>query len=354
MIISFLMVCLFFSCIEKKSAGDEKNKYERVNTSENDTLTFTSGIRAIFQDSKGHYWLGSHKEGVGHYDGTSFEYLTISEGLPDNQIRSILEDNHGHIWFESPRGVSRYDGKTMINLTSDTQETSGSEWKKTDNDLWFSAGTQQGVYRYDGQQLHFLAFPNPKDTYSGTVHAVTGLARGKNGKIWIATYAGVFGYDGQQLTVINDETLGLTAESEKIHVRSIFEDSQGRLWIGNNGIGVMMAEGDYIIHFSKKHGQLLPMNEFENNFHSKQWSHNHGLQAVFAIAEDSDQNIWFGDRDSGAWKFDGTSLTNYTIDKNLTSQMIMCIYKDQNNRLLFGMAEGGVYMFNGKSFDKIF
>ena len=354
MMISFLMVCLFFSCLEKKSAAINQTQYEWISGTENDTLTFTSGIRAIFQDSKGRYWLGSEKEGVSHYDGTSFVYLTTSEGLPDNQIRSIQEDAHGHIWFETAHGVSYFDGENIIHLTADRQFASDSEWKKKDSDLWFGAGTQQGIYRYDGESLHYLAFPNPKNTHSGTVHAVTGLARGKNGKIWIATYAGVFGYDGQQLTVINDESLGLTAESEKIHVRSIYEDSQGRLWIGNNGIGVMMAEGDSIIHFSKKHGQLLPMNQFKNNYHSQQRSHNHGLQAVFAIAEDSDQNIWFGDRDSGAWKFDGTSLTNYTIDEKLPSQMIRSIYKDQNNHLLFGMAEGGVYIFNGKSFDKVF
>ena len=94
------------------------------------------------------------------------------------------------------------------------------------------------------------------------------------------------------------------------------------------------------------------MNEFEANAQSKQFYKNTGLQSVFAIIEDSQGNIWFGERDSGAWKYDGKMLTNYKIDTKLNSQMIWCIYEDQNKNVLFGMAEGGVYIFNGKSFDK--
>ncbi|WP_312553409.1 two-component regulator propeller domain-containing protein [Empedobacter brevis] len=104
MIYILLLVTLNFSCVEKKSAEKEIDKSELVSTSKTDTLKFTSGIRAIFQDSKGNYWLGSHKEGVSVYDGKSFEYFTTNEGLSDNQIRSIQEDKNGKIWFGTANG----------------------------------------------------------------------------------------------------------------------------------------------------------------------------------------------------------------------------------------------------------
>ncbi|MCX2741837.1 two-component regulator propeller domain-containing protein [Pontibacter anaerobius] len=66
------------------------------------------------------------------------------------------------------------------------------------------------------------------------------------------------------------------------------------------------------------------------------------MQSVFAIEEDSEGNIWFGDRDSGAWKYDGKTLTNYKVDIKLKSQMIWSIYEDQSKNLLLGMADGGV------------
>jgi len=75
---------------------------------------------------------------------------------------------------------------------------------------------------------------------------------------------------------------------------------------------------------------------------------------LIVLEEDSKGNIWFGDRDTGAWKFDGTNMTNFTIDDNLSTPMIWSIFNDNNNDLLFGMADGGVYKFNGESFDEMF
>ena len=63
------ILTLNFSCAEKKSTKKEVNQPELVATSNSDTLKFTSGIRAIFQDSKGNYWFGSHNEGVSFYNG---------------------------------------------------------------------------------------------------------------------------------------------------------------------------------------------------------------------------------------------------------------------------------------------
>lgn len=347
-----LILSLNFSCFENRSTEGETNRSALVATSITDTLKFTSGIRSIFQDRKGNYWFGSHNEGVCFFNGNSFEYFTTNEGLADNQIRSIQEDEKGIIWFETANGVSSYDGKSINNHP--VYENSETEWTKSTNDQWFNAGTQQGVYRYDGQKLIYLAFPNPKDIRSGNLYAVTGISKGKNNMIWFGTYAGVIGYNGNQFTTINDETLRLTKEAKTMHVRSVLEDSQGRLWIGNNGIGVLLKSGDTIMNFSKEQGKLLPMNEFEANIQSKQFYKNTGLQSIFTITEDSEGNIWFGDRDSGAWKYDGKTLTNYKIDTKLNSQMIYDIHEDHNKNLLFGMAAGGVYIFNGKTFDKLF
>ena len=71
----FLMA-LTFSCVEKKSSEKEVTKAHFSSTPKADILKFTSGIRAIFQDSKGNYWFGSHNEGISYYDGKTFQYFT--------------------------------------------------------------------------------------------------------------------------------------------------------------------------------------------------------------------------------------------------------------------------------------
>jgi streptogramin lyase len=193
-----LILTLNFSCVEKTSTEGETNKSELEATSKTDTLKFTSGIRSIFQDSKGNYWFGSIREGVAVYNGNSFNYFSTNEGLKDNQILSIQEDKNGIIWFESQNGVSSYDRKSIQDETREITENSKVEWMKSDNDLWFASGIKEGVYRYDGRALNYLAFPNPKVINPNNLYGVTSISKGKNNMIWFGTYAGVFGYNGKE------------------------------------------------------------------------------------------------------------------------------------------------------------
>ncbi|MGB5943404.1 MAG: two-component regulator propeller domain-containing protein [Leeuwenhoekiella sp.] len=323
-----------------------------LKTSKTDTLKFKSGIRAIFQDSKDGYWLGSYNEGLCHYNGKTFEYFTTRDGLLDNQIRSIQEDDNGTIWIETSRGVNSYNkGKLMSYSTEyDTPKT---KWNTTRGDLWFYAGEEGGIYRYDGMHMNYLILPKPPQNTLNKSFGVSGISKGNDGTVWIATYSALFNYDGNVTNLFDHNNLKLK-DNEVLHIRSVLADSKDRIWIGNNGIGVLLKNGESTTSFSKEQGKLIPINEFNANTKTQQFTNNTGLQSVFAIEEDGEGNIWFGDRDSGAWKYDGKSLVNYTVDDKLSTPMIWTIYNDNHNNVLFGMAAGGVYKFNGKSFDKRF
>ncbi len=342
-----LILTLNFSCIEKKPSTAEMDKPSLTHLSKLDTFRFSSGTRSIFQDSKENYWIGSHGQGVCLFDGTSFEYFSTYEGLSGNQIRSIQEDENGNIWFGTGSGVSSYDGKGITNYTVKDYD-SNLEWESSDNYLWFNAGTSSGVHLFDGTDLKYLPMPIPNNGNINDSYGVTGISKDKDGKVWIATYSALFNFNGKSITILNRSELGLK-ESDRLHIRSVFADSKGRIWIGNNGIGVLLYNGESTINFSEKNG-LIHVNSLRNGNHSPEGT----LEHVFSIEEDSHGNIWFGDRDTGAWKYDGESMTNYIIDKKLKTQMIWNIVKDQNNNLLFAMADGGIYEFDGKSFYKKF
>ena len=362
LIFLILILTLNFSCAEKKATENKLNKTELAETSKPDTLKFTSGIRDIFQDSKGNYWFGSLREGVAIYNGESFVYFNSDDGLSDNQIHNIQEDKKGVIWFNTQQGVSSYDGtkivnhtktdieKSQTNFTIQRNEPLQGEWMKSEYDLWFEAGNKEGVYRYDGQKLSYLAFPPHKVLNSyDNLFAVTSISKGKNNMIWFGTYAGVFGYNGNGFAIINDETLGFDRKIAPLHIRSIFEDSKGRLWIGNNGIGLLLKEGDSIINFSEKHNLIHPTSGRKGDK-----SMPGTLEHIFTIAEDGKGNIWFGDRDAGIWKYDGVKMTNYTKKDGLLNEFALSIFEDKNGELWFGMADGTIFKFNGKSFEKQF
>jgi ligand-binding sensor domain-containing protein len=97
-IMSFLaiLVLLNFSCSPKNASETKDDRLITSTTTSGPAnkdrdakLKYTSGIRAILHDSKGNYWLGSHQEGVCLFDGKSFTYFTVEDGLSDNQVRTI-------------------------------------------------------------------------------------------------------------------------------------------------------------------------------------------------------------------------------------------------------------------------
>ncbi|HLP09767.1 MAG TPA: two-component regulator propeller domain-containing protein [Opitutaceae bacterium] len=320
------------------------------------SLRFTSGIRSIFEDSQGRFWFGSHNEGVSRWDGHEFAYYTVADGLSGNQVRTIQEDAAGNLWFGTDHGISRFDGKSFTTQVGRNQDAwnvaLGSTWRKEASDLWFIGGSGkpaapfdgQGVYRWDGRGMEFLPLPLPVSADAATRgdYRVTAISRGRNGMIWFGTYPEVFGYNGRSFTTLDGRTLGLAAEDEPFHVRSVFEDSRGVLWIGNNGLGVLRYDGRSLSNFTKEHGLAL-----------KDKGATESLGRVFSIAEDAAGNLWFGTRDSGVWRYDDERLTQFTPRDGLTNSMVWTIYRDRQDRLWFGLGDGSVYRFNGTSFDKV-
>lgn len=305
-------------------------------------------VCSIFEDSKGHLWFGRSHAGLSRYDGNSFTHFSIKDGLSDNQIRTIQEDIEGNLWFATGNGISKYDGKKFTTHTSNGHLLSPlktrNQWPKATDGLWFNGEKEGGIYRYNNGQMSVYDFPitgNEHESFSikGTV---TGISHGKNNMLWMANYGGVIGYDGDSFTYINEKRFAY-------HVRSIFQDSKGNLWIGNNGIGVLLYDGDTTINFTEQHG-VGDNNSQGGGSLSPKGTLNH----VFAIAEDSNGNIWFGDRDTGAWRYDGKSLTNYTLEDGLTNTFVSAIYQDKKGNLLLGLGDGSVCRFNGKTFDKVY
>ncbi|MFA9215229.1 MAG: two-component regulator propeller domain-containing protein, partial [Candidatus Methylacidiphilales bacterium] len=331
-----LLLTLSFSCVEKKLVENKTIKPELVVTSKTDTLKFTSGILAIFQDSRGNYWLGSHKEGVSFYNGKSFKYFTTTEGLSDNQIRSIQEDENGKIWIGTAKGISVYDKGKFTNYPPKNNNPIF-DWNETNGDLWFYSWEEDGINRFDGINMNYLIFPKPKNINPDNTFGVTDISKDKDGKVWIATYAALFNYDGKMVNIFDNEKLNLK-DNELLHIRSVLADSKGRIWIGNNGIGVLLMKGNSIINFSEKNDLIHPTSTRRGD-KSKPGT----LEHTFAIEEDSDGNIWFADIFTGAWKYDGKILTNYSISDKISKPMIWTIYKDSKNNLLFGMADGTIF-----------
>lgn len=343
-----VLLFLLLACQPPQGQTPQQASEEKARTDETVQLRYSTPIRAIHHAQNGDLWIASHREGVCRFDGERFHYYTTEEGLPQNQVRTIQEDAEGNIWFGMDGVVAKWDGVHMQHMEPRLGPPTSS-WKLSPSDMWFNAGTDFGAYRWNGAALHFL--PLVSDTLEREFQGLqmTGYAMRQDGRVCFASYGGIAHFDGQQLDIINDAALGYTESEGYLHVRSIFEDSQGRLWIGNNGIGALVEEEGQFLRFSEAQG-LIHAASTRSGGPSPPGT----LEHVFAIAEDQAGNIWFGDRDTGAWRFDGKQMHNYTQEAGLTNLFVNAIHCDRDGTVWIGLGDGNVLTFNGTGFDQVF
>ncbi len=367
--IFYLIVCIFFlTCnnskisepITKETRPAKNSPSFKIALENPIQLKFNSGIRSILEDSQGNAWIASHGEGLGKYDGNSFTYYTPDNGLCCYQIRNIYEHKNGEVWFEGAHGLSFYDGEKILSPEIRNYD-SKYVWKFNQDYLWFKNDAPtghmpdeggMGVYSYDGNTLAYHLFPNShlKGNNHNGFSISTNFVDGADGTVWMGTYNSVIGYNGDSFQFITNESLGLSKDQAGLHVRALFEDSKGNLWIGNNSIGVLKQEGGKFFNFSEQHNLVTNNTLFKGLGTPLRRT----LEHVFAIGEDKHGNMWFGDRDTGAWKFDGQTMKNYSFQDGLTTMHIWQIYNAKNGELWFAMGDGNILKFVEDRFVSVF
>ena len=89
-------------------AQKPKLKFKSIKASDG---LINSTVQAIFEDSYGFIWLGTH-HGLQRYDGKSFTNFTSegtdSTGLSHNYINDFCEDDNGDIWIATSIGLNWY------------------------------------------------------------------------------------------------------------------------------------------------------------------------------------------------------------------------------------------------------
>ncbi|MEM6299388.1 MAG: hypothetical protein AAF740_11935, partial [Bacteroidota bacterium] len=353
-----LLSAYLFSCQEaprEKQHEVEIGKQVQVSVTDS-VFRFKGKVLTIFQDSKGSYWIGSKENGLCKYDGGVYTYFTTKDGLASNAVPYIQEDQSGNIWLNNGENITQFDGEQFVVINKNSIPNADKfPTKLSSSDLWFRDQSKAGIFRYDGRNLTYISFESPPlNLRARQSHFfVSGITNVVNNQIWFGTIMqGAVGIEEGRVSKIDDESIDFHSVEEFFHIRSMLLDKKGNLWMGNNGIGVIVRRGDSLVNFSKEHRQLLPMSDFERNTNTRDFASNTGLQAVFAIEEDQKGNIWFGDRDSGVWKYDGDSLYNYTsiYREDSIDELVWDIYNDQNDVLYFILVNGDVFTFDGASF----
>jgi signal transduction histidine kinase/ligand-binding sensor domain-containing protein len=167
---------------------------------------------------------------------------------------------------------------------------------------------------------------------SNRVYKVT---EDKFGFTWVATSNGLCRYDGLKVKNFSDY-LDDSLKLSQAHVRTVFTDSKGHIWVG------FLTEGLCMYDYAT--GKFTKYRNEPNNPHSLV------NNEILSIFEDSKQQIWVG-TEHGVSIFNHSTkkFTSYTNNLNDPSSIgagaVLNIAEDAKNRIWLTTWAGGLNLF---------
>ena len=107
-------------------------------------------IDAVHAAPKGDLWIGTRNYGVFHYNGQEWISYGLEDGLADDSIQDILQTADRSVWVATPKGISRFDGRTWSTRALPLNPP-GQNWtmlrQSRDGALWINRGSQSWFAR---------------------------------------------------------------------------------------------------------------------------------------------------------------------------------------------------------------
>lgn len=339
-------------------AGNKTRNDSLIAITEADTVQeLGNNIMLVYQDKKNNYWFGSWEDGLYKYDGKIITHFTTKNGLPNNRIDEIKEDFKGNIYINTSSGITKFDGKNFIGLK--VSDVDG-DWKMEQNDLWFKNGWNSGfIFRYDGNVLYKLQLPkikpgedyilkNPNHPNPYTVYSIY---KDSKENIWFGTGAlGAFRFNGKSFDWILEKDVAeiYNEPSEPSNgVRSIIEDKEGYFWF-NSKFRYKVYDSNNSLN--KTRDSIFYSRE--KSIGSLDGKTDGNLIEYLSIAKDNNSVLWIATYNVGVWRYDGKTVTHYTVKDGSKEITLFSIYKDNSGNLWLGTPESGAYKFNGQTFER--
>lgn len=298
-----------------------------------------------------------------------FAHITISNGLPHQQVGTIAQDKKGYIWIGTRNGLSRYDGYTLTNYFHDPTDarslfcnfitclyadTRGRLWVGTNNGIGLyhpatdsferkacGIGAVQDIvetsdrrivaggsnlYVYDERRGQFALLPLLDRDY------VVSLAADRHGRLWVATNHGIGCYTGGLRHMTRVRGLGTASflDGTDGSIAPMTFDSHDRLWVGRNGKGVLCHD--------MATGRNTVLDDLDG-----------GQNTVRAITEDRHHNIWLG-TEKGLVII-GPDMSRHCIYQDfrkrdlINDNAIYSVLADRSGNMWIGTYFGGVNLY---------
>lgn len=322
-----------FSCLDIYDAVTEKF-HPYTNDAFDDCSLSQNSVRSICRDSQGGMWLGTFYGGVNYWHPLRERFTNIQRkpdgsSLNDNIISCIVEDMDGTVWIgTNSGGVNHYNPATgsfvcydLSGSSSDTEiESNDIKAILIDGDTIYIGAHAGGLKKLDKASGAITLCSGARDDLP--LLDVYSLAGGAGSSIWVGALQGLYLYDTKtgKFTRITEDADGKRIRDLK--VRTIFRDSEGRLWIGGEN-GIQIFSSDDLSPYIPGNAAVMD------------------LTFILGFKESSSGTIWAGTR-YGLYGYTPETgiLEHFTAEDGLPSDIIHGIEEDSFGRIWISTDNG--------------
>ncbi|MGK2861157.1 MAG: ligand-binding sensor domain-containing protein, partial [Chitinophagaceae bacterium] len=355
-------------------------------------------VRAIFEDSRGNFWIGTKGDGLHSMDRKtgSFERHLYNSSKPDqlarpplktfdDHITFITEDAKQNLWIGTlSNGLTRYD-PALKKITHYGNNADGSGNFKDNSGWWVNASTdgllwistqESSLYKADLFTNNIPRLPNEAGMEINFFYEESGTA------IWYATTEnkGLVRKDiktGALLKFLNDPKNEKSISNNS--VTAIIKDKQNKFWIGtrdglnrfdpqtrifdrylsvgtdsttlsSNNIINICEDGEFL--WVGTEGGLNKMNrktgKFTRYIYNPADSNSLSNDIVITLLKDGTNDLWIG-----TWNNGGINRMNTTTGKfkhYLPGLSTGQLYRDAD-AIIWAITTDGLYRYNRKQDD---
>ena len=219
-------------------------------------------IRSLFIDSKGYLWIGTNK-GLAILDTNNnkiidITYILDEMGVSDKFIRAVYEDSKGNYYIGCflEGGLIKINPNTKEykiykNIENDDSSISNNSIRYINEDLYGNilVGTSHGINILNLSTDKFNHYTEKDGLINNTIY---GILVDKNNGIWMSTNAGISKLSIEDATFKNF-TITDGLQSNEFNGRACFKSKDGNMYFGGiNGFNVFNSQDIELSTFEPK------------------------------------------------------------------------------------------------------
>ena len=275
-------------------------------------------VTALAEDREGGLWVGTSR-GLNYFRDVEISLFGTAQGLSNDTVFTVLEDSRGALWVGTLGGLNRIeDGRVRVYTTKDglLDDRVVSLFEDRESRLW--VGTGGGLNEL--QDGLFRRHPTPPN--------VTAMAQTSDGALWFGTNGhGLLRHAGGEW-----RTFGAADGLTNTLIRVLHEDRSGVLWIGTRGGGAFRYRDSAFSALTTRDGLSGDI--------------------VLSIHEDAEGALWIGTFGEGLTRFKAGRLEVFTTREGLPCETLFHILEDGRGDLWMS-SEQGVFRVPKRELDEV-